>query len=43
MFQIFAYVNRRFTASSVSLYPSGKQMQVFFFIYVFFSVLFLKI
>ena len=26
-----------------SLYPSGKQMQVFFFIYVFLSVLFLKI
>lgn len=44
MFQIFAYVNRRFTASSVFInIQSGKQMQVFFFIYVFFSVLFLKI
>lgn len=43
MFQIFAYVNRRLLLLLFSLYPSGKQMQVFFFIYVFFSVLFLKI
>ena len=42
MFQIFAYTHELLLLL-FSLYPSGKQMQVFFFIYVFFSVLFLKI